>query len=1213
MKSHAKTYLPGITWGWAWIGYLCMLTWMLSSVTPTHGQEFRATLSGIVRDPSGAVVPNAQVQAVKKDSGQAASAATNAQGFYMIPYLIPGEYQVTVDAAGFRRSVRTNVPLSVAEKEELDFTLELGSAVQEVLVSATPDIVNTADASGGTTMNLQQVQNLPLNGRQVYMLMQLTPGVMFLQTQFGSSGYSGTRGWDANNNYSMCGGWTGYNQFLLNGSPVITDEANGWAGGWFVSPNQDAVQEFKIICPALDAEFGRTGGEIVNTTLKAGTNKFHGTLFNYYVNSVFNANTFTNNLAGKPKGLQITNQYGGTFGGPIFKNKAFFFASFEGYHEIVPFPVVTSTLPDSVKILADGSVDFSGTGYQVYDPLTTHLCTTADNCASNQTYARNPFPNDIIPGPNAALPPGIQSRVNPIGLAIMKLYPAPTVSGLQNNYIQTGGLAEGRYRYFQPMGRVEYNFSDKTRMYGLFTWQRGHEHRNSSGFPYPIAIGNIDSERDFIASILDVTHVFSPVWLIDVQGSFGRFHQDFPEGPMVAGLAKPFTAESLGLQMPQIPTTGLAIAPRINVSGYQSIIGNLISEQLTNAFDIRTVATHVVGRQNIRFAAEAEDIQYADMGVGRPLGQFGFGTGFTQDDPFRRGHCPGCGTTVTSDGFSFANLALGYPDSGNVDWNQTQFETWRYYGLFLQDDFRATRKLTLNMGARWDVQTSPSERFNRINAGFWCCTNPVTYDPTYKANISNSSNITSWKAAGVMPPSTVLGGLLFAGVSGPRAPYNNYLTQWQPRFGIAYAVRPQTVIRVGYGVFYAIQNQHDTRTGFTQSTGYINSLDGGLTPTDYFSTGTPFPNGVLAPTGSSLGLLTNVGNGVGYDWRTRRIPHSQQWIAGIQQELPGRILLEVSYSGNYTNRMTMAEQWDVISDAQQAACQANNNLCNQLVPNPFYGVLPKNSSLGSSSKIQAWHLMRQPFPEFDGVTEFTNPGASSRWDALLFKVEKRATRGLTLLSAFTYQKEFERNHWLNNGAFRDVNPIREVAYFDRTLVWRFSGVWELPFGAGQHFLKGARGPLGQIINGWDLDWIFTQASGVPTGVPDAYFTCSGQSISVPQPTFGQWFNNNPACWQARPQWSRRVMPDRVSWIRNPYVPNLDLALQKQFRLTEGSSLQFKGEAFNLTNTPIFPGPSTDIFTPPRQLANGSWIGLGTVPYSQQNFPRNIQFSLKFIF
>jgi len=1189
-----------------------LAVFLLSSAMLLPAQEFRATLSGIVKDPSGGAVPKARVKAVKKDSGQAYSVTTNDEGFYVIPYLIPGEYQVTVEAASFRRSVRTTVPLNVAEKQELDFTLELGSVQQEVAVTSAPEIVNTADASGGTLMDLEQVQNLPLNGRQVYMLMQLTPGVMFLQTQFGSSGYSGTRGWDANNNYSMCGGWTSYNQFLLNGSPAITDEADGWAGGWFMSPNQDAVQEFKIVCPALDAEYGRTGGGIVNTTLKAGANDFHGTLFDYYVNSALNANTFTNNMVGAPKGLQITNQYGGTIGGPLYRNKAFFFGSFEGYHEIVPFPVVTSTLPDSVKILPDGSVDFSGTGYRVYDPLTTHLCTASDNCVNGQTYARTPFPNDVIPGPNSPLPTGILSRVNPSGLAIMKLYPAPTVSGLLNNYIQTGGLAEGRYRYYQPMVRVDYNFNEKTRLYGLWAWQRGHEHRNSSGFPYPIATGNIDSERDFTTTVLDLTHVFSPVWVVDVQGSFGRFHQDFPEGPMVAGLAKPITAQSLGLNMPKIPTTSLSIAPQIQVSGYQTIIGNNISEQATNAYDLRPVAMHIMGRNNVHFGGEFEDIQYADQGVGRPLGQFGFGTGFTQDDPFTRGHCPGCGATVTSDGFPFASLALGDPNSGSVDWNQTQFETWKYYALFLQDDFRATSKVTFNMGLRWDVQTSPSERFNRINAGFcWTCTNPITNDPTYQANLANATNQAAWKAAGVTPPATVNGGLLFAGVSGPRAPYNNYYTQWQPRFGIAYALRPRTVIRVGYGQYYAIQNQHDTRSGFTQNTGYINSLDGGLTPSNAFSTGTPYPNGVLSPTGASLGLLTNIGNGVGYDWRTRRIPFSQQWIVGIQQALPGSILLDVAYSGNYTSRMTMSEQWDVISNDQQAACQVNNNLCNQLVPNPFFGVLPKNSSLGSSSKIQAWNLMRGPFPEFNGVTEFTNPGASSRWNALLVKVEKRVSHGLTLLSAFTYQKEFERNHWLNNGQFRDVTPIREVAYFDRTLVWRFSGVWDLPFGAQQHLLSGAHGALGFLINRWNIDWIYTEASGSPMSLPDAYFNCS--SISVPHPTFGQWFNNNPSCWQARPQWTRRVLPDRVGWIRNPYVPNLDLALQKRFHLTEKFSLQFRGEAFNLTNTPVFPGPSTDIFTPPHQLANGSWIGLGTVPFSQQNFPRNIQFSLKFMY
>src|SRR5205823_5574375 len=220
------------------------------------------------------------------------------------------------------------------------------------------------------------------------------------------------------------------------------------------------------------------------------------------------------------------------------------------------------------------------------------------------------------------------------------------------------------------------------------------------------------------------------------------------------------------------------------------------------------------------------------------------------------------------------------------------------------------------------------------------------------------------------------------------------------------------------------------------------------------------------------------------------------------------------------------------------------NLCNQLVPNPFYGVLPVTSSLGSSPQIQAWHLMRQPFPEFDGVFEFTNPGARSRWDALEVKVEKRAARGLTLLSAFTYQKEFERNHWLNNGSFRDTTPIREIAYFDRPLVWNFSGVWQLPFGAGQRFWGGAKGVGGQFVNGWNLDWIFNAESGTPTSVPDGYFTCSGQTISVAHRTYGEWFNTTPGCWQTRPQWTRRVMPDRVSWVRNPYAPQLNLSLQK---------------------------------------------------------------------
>lgn len=1167
---------------------LCVATILFSSLGLLPAQEFRATLSGIVRDPTGAVVPNAKVTATKKDSGQIYSATTNAQGFYTISYLIPGDYQVTVEAQGFNRSVRSDVPLAVADKRVLDFSLQVGNVRQEITVSAAPPIISTADASGGTVMGLDQVQDLPLNGRQVYMLLQLTPGIMFLQTQFGSSGYSGTRGWDANNNYSMGGGWTGLNQFLLNGSPTITDEANGWAGGWYMSPNEDAIQEFKVMTNTYDAEYGRTGGGVVNTTLKAGTNQYHGTAFDYFVTSALNANSFTNNLNGAPKGLNITHQYGGTMGGPVKRNKAFFFGSFEGYHEVVPFPVIESTLPSSVKILPDGSIDFSATGFPIYDPLTTTCVkSTAQGCS---TFGRTRFPNDTIPGPNTPLPSGILSRVNPIGLAIVKLYPAPTIAGLNNNYIQTGGLAQGRYRYYQPMGRIDYSFSEATRIYGLAAWQRGHEHRNSSGFPYPIATGNIDSERDFVNAIFDLTHIFSPVWLVDLQASFGRFHQDFPEGPMIAGLAAPITAGSLGLNMPKIPTTSADIAPQIRVDGYRTIIGNNISQQLTNNFDFRPVFTHIKGRHNIRVGGEMEDIQFADLGVGRPLGFFTFGTGFTQNNPFQRNR----------DGFSFASLALGAARDGSVDWNETQFETWHYYAGFIQDDFRASRSLTFNLGLRWDVQTSTAERFNRINAGFcFTCSNPITS----QINYGKFPNL----------PNPLQGGLLFAGKGGaPRAPYWNFLNQWQPRIGIAYTIRPKTVIRAGYGILYAIQNQHDTRTGFTQATSYVTSLDGGRTPSPYFGGGTPYPNGVLAPSEGSLGLLTNIGNGLSYDWGTRRIPRSVQWSIGFQQELPRRILLDLTYAGNYTNHMTLNTQWDTISESQRAACQANNAICDTRGPNPFLGIIPANSSLGSSSTISAVQLMR-PYPEFTGIAENTNPGSVSRWHAFEFKLEKRAAKGLTLLSAFTYQKEFERNHYLNNGTFRDALPIREVAYFDRTYVWDLSGVWQLPIGAGKHFLSGASGAFGELVNGWEFDWTSVVESGVPTGVPDAYFTCSGQNISVPHRTFGQWFNNDPSCWQSRPPWSARVMPDRLSYIRNPYEPQINIAMQKRFRLSERFNMQFRGEAFNVTNTPIFPGPSTDINTKPQQLSNGSWTGLGTVPFSQQNFPRNVQLSLKLMF
>ncbi len=1150
----------------------CVL--LLVAAPMVRAQEFRAILSGVVRDSTGAVIPNAKVTAVKKDSGQSYRSQTNARGVYNIPYILPGAYEVSAEAPAFQRAVFPEVQLAVADKRELDFTLKVGLVTQEVTVTASPTVVSTADASGGTVMGLNQVQGLPLNGRQVYMLLQLTPGVMFTQTSFGATGFSGTRGWDVNPKYTMGGGWEGQNQFLLNGSPVITDNAD-WGGRWLLAPNVDAIQEFKVMINTYDAEYGRSAGGIVNTTLKSGANAIHGTAFDYLRNSALDANTFTNNLRSAPKGLHIVNQFGGTIGGPIKKNKAFFLGSFEGWREVVPFPRISSTPPASVRPRPDGSVDFSQTGFNIYDPLNpTCVKPTATGC---DEWERKQFFGNIIPA----------DRVNPSGRAILNLYPLPNSSGITGNFFATDNL--GRYRYNQPMVRVDYNFSEATRMYGTFAWQRGFEHRNHSGFPPPAAVGELDSERDTTTAIWDVTHIFSPTLLLDVQMSYGRFHDYFPRG---FDFAKDLTPGKLGLTMPKIPTTTLNIAPEVKMADYNEIIGNSFGSSVQNMFDIRPNLTRTVGRHILRFGGEYELIQFARLSVGKPLGEFFFGHNWTQKNPFRRG---------PKDGYSVASLVLGYPSWGGMDWNETMFEGWHYYAGYIQDDFRVARNLTLNMGLRWDVQTSPSERHDRINAGFcYTCKNPITDQVDY----SKFPNL----------PNPVTGGVLFAGKTGPRAPYDSYLNSWQPRFGFAYAIRPKTVIRGGYGIFFGFATQHDTTFGFSQRTEYINSLDGNVTPTNFFASGTPFPDGALQPTRGSLGLLTNAGDKVTFDLPSRRLPRAQQWSIGIQQELPGKVLVDVGYSGNYTKQMTMGTQWNVISESLRAQCQANPSTCNDRVPNPFFGILPKNSPIGSSSTAAAWQLQR-PYPEFTGAWEHTNPGASARWDALLFRVEKKATHGLTLLSSFTYQKQFERNHFLNGNsdtsAFRDPQPIRELAFFDRTLVWAFSGVWQLPFGKGERWAGSASGVLGHLVDGWTLDWILTHGSGLTVGVPDGYFSCS--SMAVPQRTYAQWINNDVSCWRDRPEWSKRVQPDRVGYIRSPWKPNLDLALQKIFRLNERYKVQFRGEAFNFTNTAMFPGPDLNYHNRPELTSSGNYIGFGTVPFQQQNFPRNVELSLKFIF
>jgi Carboxypeptidase regulatory-like domain len=1204
--------------------FLCLLCLavLFSGARLIQAQEFRSTLTGQVIDPSGAVIAGATVLAVENDTQIAYSGTTSDTGVYYIPYMLPGTYTVTVKSDNFKTQVQENVHLVASQSYGLNFQLEIGATAEQITVTAAPPAIETVTGSGGTVLSGREIENVPLNGRQIYMLLGTTPGSQFLQTQFGAGGFSGTRGWDVTNNYSIGGAVQGYQLFTLNGSNITALTGYGPEGSWFTAPNVDAIQEVNVMTQTYDSRYGHTGGGTVNIVTKSGTNDYHGDLYDYFENGALNANNFENNLNGVPRQDIHQQQYGGTLGGPIKKDKLFFFGSFEGYWENIPFTTLTS-----VPTLAMRSGDFSQSGYQIYDPATT-VCTAAGgeigNCPGN-AYSRSEFQNDTIPS----------GDISPIGAALVGLYPTPNINTASpiNNFIAN---VPDKYRYYQPMGRVDYAESEKTHWYSTYEYQWGTEFRDSSGFTGPAENGNINSRRDNTAASVDMTHTFSPTFVGDFKLSFARFIDSFPDGP----LSTP-TPGSIGLNMPTVGTEFKQLLPEIYFSEqYPQIIGNSVGNDVEQNMVFNADFTKTRGAHSFEFGGEIGDYYFANPdSVGHPNGDFTFGTDDTQLNPTNRG------AISAQNGNVVADLLLGYPDSGGVDWNQTVAEGFPLYTLYGQDNWRVTRKLTVNIGLRYDVERGLRERHDRLDRGMCVtCINPVTNNETYQANIANASNIAAWDAARAglgsgapaISPGTVYGGIEFPGVNGQSI--DAYNTDWgnlAPRFGFAYALNDKTVIRGGWGWVYAYGIEAGTTDGFSITTPYIASLNSGVTPSDYFATGAPFPSGAQQPVGASQGLLTGVGDVQAIDWPQRKIPRSQIMSLGIQRELPGHMTLDVGYDGNYARalRTQGAFQWvngtlplsfGYDDDLQQKNYSpAFAGLLNTQVPNPYYGALPSNTQLGGLPTLPLPYLM-VPLDEFALVGDYTNPYGKSWYDALQVKLNKRlygTTRGLSFQLGYTYSKNMELTDYRNGWPWQDAHPIYEPIGYDRTNVFTLTGQWDAPFGRGsKYFLTDASGVLGQVVNNWRLSWVFTDESGFPQGLNTGlWYTGSHSYVPTGGPTFEQWIYNcgsaGPlSCWNPIPSWGQGNLPDQVTYLRQPTIPSLDLALQKDFPITESKKLQFRAEAFNFMNTPLFPGPDTNPYDgSPVRNANGSWSGFGTIPFNQQNFPRIMQLSLKFFF
>ena len=1143
-------------------------------------QEFRGTILGRVTDPQGAAVPGVTVVVTNQGTNVSAEAVTQSDGAYAVLYLNPGKYRVAVTLAGFKTFARSDVTVGVGQHVTIDVPLQLGEVSETVAVVADASLLDRASGGLGQAIDNARIEAMPLNGRMIFMLNRLAAGVNWQVPTFGATGTSGLRPFDngGGSAWSINGGQVATNEFLLDGAP------NSTRGRYNFGPPVDAVEEFKIQTNTYDAQYGRTGGGVVNMTLKSGSNAFRGQVWNFLKNDVFNANDSLTNSQGQPKPPYQANQYGATIRGPIARNRTFFMATLEGLRERVPFPQKTS-VPTEAERRGDFSRSYvdQPTPLVIYDPLTT-TCNAAGQCT------RTPFPNNVIPA----------DRITPIALRLLSLYPLPTIADQRlNNFVNP--VNKARYDYDSELTRIDHNFSDSSKMFVSVHHNHRDEFRSTNGLQGTFANqGQWPQTRINRGGTADWVRSFGANSLLNLRAGFTWFTEEAEQSE-----AKQFDRNLLGFR--NLPGQHL---PRIGVDQYNvpgSTTTSLGVGSDGRGTDDRTSSiqgnfTRQMARQALKFGGEYRYIQARPKTSGDYNGYFNFTRGFTQRDP---------NSADAVSGNSIASFLLGYPANGDFGGGNERREWWHYTALFFQDDVRLSRKLTLNLGLRWDYESGVVDAQDRLIRGF-----------AFDASNPLASLVRAAPGANECPACANLrGGLRFAGVAGvPRELFNPDRNNVQPRAGFAYSVDQTTVVRGGYGLYYAYRSQLGSQNGFFVTTPYIaGDLNGrvGVPETTVNTFANPFPNGPLAAPGSSDGLLTQVGRGISFDNPDYTLPHIHEYSLTLSRELTRNLMVEVSYVGSRTRGLTTStlttagKNVNAISAADQARGAA---YLQAQVPNPFAGLLPGTTRNGVT--IQRQELLR-PYPEFGDITE-NSLGVGKAWyNSLQLIVQKRTSHGLTFTSSYTFSRTMEQDEFLNA---QDSETSTMIADQDRPHIWQFSGVYDLPFGRGRSYGRNVSGAVNRIIGGWQINWNFNWQSGRPLGQPGGLEPIAGMSAALPHPTPERWFNTcyvdlngalqkclpgESPVWRQRPPFTLRTTPLRFDDIRVPWKPTVDASVFKRFDLPRTLRFEVRIEAFNLTNSVIFPAPNTTF--------NDANFGRIPDPKGTVYFPRNVQIGAKLSF
>jgi uncharacterized protein (DUF2237 family) len=1111
--------------------YVLVALLILETSVSGFAQQQAASLTGVISDTSGATVPDAAVTVSDPLRAIKQSTKSNDRGEYIFPQLSPGDnYILSVSKSGFKETIQRGVALQVAQSAKIDLTLNVGNVADTVTVSADPPELDTQTSSMGQVITGQTVENLPLNGRSTFRLIALTPGVTFSQSAYGQFGdVAVNTTWDTN--FTINGGRAQSNEILIDGVP----SSAGFFNQITTLPTVDDTQEFKVESNNLSAEYGRYAGGAINVTTKGGSNQYHGDAYEFLRNSFFDANDWFNKRAGNPRAAFRMNQFGGTFGGPLTiphlyngKDRSFFFFSYQGTRR-----TKGATFIGTVPTAAQRNGDFSGISASIFNPYTTNAT----------TKVRTAFPGNIIPA----------GLLDPVAVKMAAYYPLPNTGpagAATNNFLSNEPVRLSQDVYSL---RIDQNVTQKYHIGGRYAY-------STTPLSQPDYFHNVATSgagavgtTTFINQSFSLNNIyqFSPTLLLNANYGFARWFQSRQTR------SYGFDNSQLGFPSSLVGAISIPMFPAVNIAGYTGLANQ---SYLINGNDSHAVLINlkkILARHSFTIGVDGRLHRINFFNVANSAGTYSFASAQTQ----------GPVATNATGGNAFASFLLGFGTSGNIPIGSGVALQNFYGAIYLQDDFHLAANLVINLGIRYDGESPYTDRNNELNY----------FDPTIASPATNAS----------FP--NLKGGLAFAATGDtPRTVYTRQHNNVVPRVGFAYSPDSLTSVRGGFGISYAPLEVANNAVGFSPSLGFASStswntsLDGGFTPNNLLRN--PFPQGLVQPTGASLGAGTQLGQTLTVWNHNPPTPYSMQWNFDVQRQFPHSVLFDLGYAASRGVHLTSTFDLNTLDPRYLSL---GTGLTTQ-VPNPFRPYV----SIGALSNATVTRRqLLLPFPQFLSVQEVNNPFGSSTYHSLQAKLVKRMSGGVSVLASYTWSKLISNVNAQNAPIgptdntnvqnFYDLRAERAVSELDQPQNLVVNGVFDLPFGRSKRFLRDADTWTNTFIGGWRLTGILALQSGFPLTLSAAGTGAGNRPNLVPgvnpkittkrtnQQIVQAYFN--PAAFVTPAPYTFGTVGRTFADVRGPGIANLDASVQKDTSF-EGLRTELRLEMFNVTNTPHFAMP-----------------------------------------